>query len=75
LTNDTNGLAQSVGELLRGGTDGLASDLVGPAGVVAKARGDLAEIVVQRNLVRLTCVLSVFSFLDYANSAPTSVPR
>jgi hypothetical protein len=45
---------------LMGGADGLASDLVGPAGVVAQARGDLAKIVIQRNLVRLTCLLSVF---------------
>lgn len=51
LADDTDGLAEGVGEFLMGGADGLAVDLVGPAGVVAEGVGNLAEVVVQGDLV------------------------
>jgi hypothetical protein len=35
------------------GANGLTGDLVGPAGIVAEGVGDLAEVIVERDLVRL----------------------
>lgn len=56
LAYDADGLAQSIGELLGGGANGLTHNLIGPASVVAEDVGDLAEIIVERDLVRLAYI-------------------
>lgn len=53
LADDTDRLAESIGELLRGGANGLAHDFVSPAGIVPEAVGDLAEVIIQGDGVRL----------------------
>ena len=54
LADDTDGLAEGVGEFLRGGADGLAVDLVGPAGVVTEGVDYFAEVIIQGDLVRFS---------------------
>ena len=44
LADDTDGLVAGVDELSLGGLDGLALDLVGPAGVVAEAGDDGLDV-------------------------------
>jgi len=49
-------LAERVREFLRGGGDGLAVDLVGPAGVVAETGDYFGEVFVQSHRVGLAVV-------------------
>ena len=56
LGADADGLAQGVGEFLGGGGDGLAVQLVGPAGVVAEAGDDLAQVLGERHAVGFAVV-------------------
>jgi hypothetical protein len=44
LSYYANGLSQGVGEFLVGGADGLAEDLVGPAGVVAEGGDGFGQV-------------------------------
>lgn len=53
LANDTNWLTEGVGEFGRGGANGLTVHLVGPASKVAESVGDLTDIIIQRDLIRL----------------------
>lgn len=76
LANHTNGLAQSVGELLGGGVDSLASHLVGPAGGVTERTEDFTEIIVEGNRVRLACFqfISFIGRFDIGDKILTVVP-
>ncbi len=55
LGNNTDGLAESVCELLARGADGLTVDLVGPARVVSESGGGLNQITLKGLLVGLAC--------------------
>jgi hypothetical protein len=46
-------LTKGVCELGRGGANGLAEHLVGPASIVTESVGYFTEIIIQRNLIRL----------------------
>lgn len=53
LADNADGLTEGIGEFLVAGADGLAVDLVGPAGVVSEGVDDLTEVIVEGNLVGL----------------------
>lgn len=56
LTTDTDRLTNSVGKLVRSGSNDLPKDLVCIAAIVADGFGSLGQIVVARNCVWLSIV-------------------